>query len=189
MGAIVLPAPSQVVAKLAFRGQISGGNCEYRWHNQQNMLIDRTDRRILGELQSDGSIANAALAARVGLSESACLRRVKLLEKSGVIERYTAILNPQLVGISVSFLVRITLKGQTDRDLGAFEQAVCRVPEVAECYLTTGESDYMLRVVARSAADFERLHSKVLTKLPGVARVDSSFVLRPVVKQAGLPLD
>ncbi len=94
-----------------------------------------------------------------------------------------------LVGISVSFLVRITLKGQTDRDLGAFEQAVCRVPEVAECYLTTGASDYMLRVVARSAADFERLHSKVLTKLPGVARVDSSFVLRPVVKQAGLPLD
>lgn len=153
------------------------------------MPIDRTDRRILGELQSDGAIANAALAARVGLSESACLRRVKLLEKSGVIERYTAILNPQLVGISVSFLVRITLKGQTDRDLGAFELAVCRVPEVAECYLTTGESDYMLRVVARSAEDFERLHSKVLTKLPGVARVDSSFVLRPVVKQAGLPLD
>ena len=85
--------------------------------------------------------------------------------------------------------MRITLKGQTDRDLGAFEQAVCRVPEVAECYLTTGESDYVLRVVARSAADFERLHSKVLTKLPGVARVDSSFVLRAVVKLAGLPLD
>ena len=69
----------------------------------------------------------------------------------------------------MSFLIRITLKGQTDRDLGAFEQAVCRVPEVAECYLTTGESDYLLRVVARSAADFERLHSKVLTKLPGAA--------------------
>jgi Lrp/AsnC family transcriptional regulator, leucine-responsive regulatory protein len=151
--------------------------------------MDRTDRKILAELQADGSMANAALAARVGLSESACLRRVRLLEHGGVIERYTAVLNPAKVGISVSFVVRITLKGQTDRDLGAFEQAVCRVPEVTECYLTTGESDYMLRVVARSAADFERLHSKVLTKLPGVARVDSSFVLRPVVKQAGLPLD
>jgi Lrp/AsnC family transcriptional regulator, leucine-responsive regulatory protein len=153
------------------------------------MPIDRVDRRILGELQNDGSIANATLATRVGLSESACLRRVKLLEQSGVIERYTALLNPLKVGISVSFLVRITLRGQTDRDLGAFEQSVCQVPEVAECYLTAGESDYMLRVVARSAADFERLHSKVLTKLPGVARVSSSFVLRSVVKQAGLPLD
>jgi Lrp/AsnC family leucine-responsive transcriptional regulator len=153
------------------------------------MPIDSKDRAILAALQSDGGIANAALAARVDLSESTCLRRVKQLEKSGVIERYTAVLNPVKVGFSVSFLVRITLKGQTDKDLGAFEQAVCRVPEVAECYLTTGESDYMLRVMARSAADFERLHSKVLTKLPGVARVDSSFVLRPVVKQAGLPLD
>src|SRR5579862_1656763 len=153
------------------------------------MPLDPKDRAILTALQSDGGIANAALAACVDLSESTCLRRVKLLEQAGVVERYTAVLNPLKVGFSVSFLVRITLKGQTDKDLGAFEQAVCRVPEVAECYLTTGESDYMLRVMARSAADFERLHSKVLTKLPGVARVDSSFVLRPVVKQAGLPLD
>jgi len=153
------------------------------------MPLDQKDKAILAALQADGSLANAALAERVDLSESACLRRVRMLERSGVIERYTTVLNPLKVGLSVSFLVRITLKGQTDRDLGAFEQAVCRVPEVAECYLTTGESDYMLRVVARSAADFERLHSKVLTKLPGVARVDSSFVLRPVVKQAGLPLD
>ena len=153
------------------------------------MPFDPKDKAILAALQADGRLANAALAERVDLSESTCLRRVKMLEQAGVIERYTAVLNPLKVGLSVSFLVRITLKGQTDRDLGAFEQAVCRVPEVAECYLTTGESDYMLRVVARSAADFERLHSKVLTKLPGVARVDSSFVLRAVVKQAGLPLD
>ena len=153
------------------------------------MPFDPKDKAILAALQADGRLANAALAERVDLSESTCLRRVKMLEQAGVIERYTAVLNPLKVGLSVSFLVRITLKGQTDKDLGAFEQAVCRVPEGAECYLTTGESDYMLRVVARSAADFERLHSKVLTKLPGVARVDSSFVLRPVVKQAGLPLD
>jgi Lrp/AsnC family leucine-responsive transcriptional regulator len=153
------------------------------------MSFDQKDRAILTALQADGSIGNVALAARVGLSESTCLRRVKQLEQSGVIERYMAVLNPHKVGLSVGFLVRITLKGQTDRDLGAFEQAVCRVPEVAECYLTTGESDYVLRVLARSAADFERLHSKILTKLPGVARVDSSFVLRSVVRLAGLPLD
>src|SRR5258708_19900825 len=97
------------------------------------MQIDRTDRRILGELQDDGAIANAALAARVGLSESACLRRVKLLEQSGVIERYTAILNPVLVGISVSFLVRITLKGQTDRDLAPSHLPGAPLPEAAAC--------------------------------------------------------
>jgi DNA-binding Lrp family transcriptional regulator len=150
--------------------------------------MDRIDQRVLAELQRDGKLSNAELAGRVGLSESACLRRVKILEQNGVIERYTALLDPQKVGVTVSFLVRITLKGQTDRDLDLFEQAVRAVPEVTECDLTTGEADYLLRVVARSAADFERLHSKVLTKLPGVARVESSFVLRPVVKNAGLPI-
>ena len=153
------------------------------------MQIDRTDRRILRELQQQARQSNAALAERVGLSESACLRRVRLLEQAGIIERYTAVLNAARVGMPVSFLVRITLRGQTDRDLEGFERAVAAVPEVTECDLTTGESDYVLRVAARDAADFERLHSKVLTKLPGVARVDSSFVLRSIVKNAGLPLE
>jgi Lrp/AsnC family leucine-responsive transcriptional regulator len=153
------------------------------------MQIDRADRKILRALQRDAKQSNAALAAHMGLSESACLRRVRLLEQAGVIERYTAILSAARVGISIGFIIRITLKGQTDKDLGAFEQAVAGVPEVMECDLTTGESDYVLRVVARDAADFERLHSKVLTKLPGVARVDSSFVLRSVVKNAGLPIE
>jgi DNA-binding Lrp family transcriptional regulator len=151
--------------------------------------MDRTARKILQEVQRDSKQSNASLAARVGLSESACLRRVRLLEQEGVIERYTAMLNAQMLGITVGFIIRITLKGQTDRDLSAFEQAVKGVPEVAECDLTTGEADYVLRVVARDAADFERLHSKVLTKLPGVARVDSSFVLRSVVKNPGLPIE
>ena len=116
-------------------------------------------------------------------------RKERRVAEAGVIERYTAMLNGPKLGITVGFIIRITLKGQTDRDLSAFEQAVQGVPEVAECDLTTGESDYVLRVVARDAADFERLHSKVLTKLPGVARVDSSFVLRSVVKNAGLPIE
>jgi len=153
------------------------------------MKLDRADRRILRELQLDGKLSNAALAQRVGLSESACLRRVRLLESSGVIERYTAVLNAPRVGVTVSFIIRITLRAQTDQDLGAFERAIRAVPQVMECDLTTGESDYVLRVVARDAEDFERLHSKVLTKLPGVARVDSSFVLRPVVRNAGLPIE
>ena len=155
----------------------------------QILPLDRTDRRILRDLQADGRLANAALAERVGLSESACLRRVRALEERGVIERYTAVVNAAQLGLTVSFMIRITLKAQTDRDLHTFEEAVGRVGEVAECHLLTGEADYVLRVVARDAADFERLHSKVLTKLPGVARVDSSLVLRTVVRSAGLPVD
>jgi DNA-binding Lrp family transcriptional regulator len=96
------------------------------------MQLDRSDRKILRELQRDAKQSNAALATSVGLSESACLRRVRLLEQAGVIERYTAMLNPPKVGITVGFIIRITLKGQTDRDLGAFEQAVQAVPEVTE---------------------------------------------------------
>lgn len=153
------------------------------------MRIDRLDRGILRQLQKDARLSNAALADRVGLSESACLRRVRLLEQQGVIERYTAVVNAAKVGVSVSFIIRITLKSQTDRDLSAFERAVQSVPEITECDLTTGDSDFALRVVARSSQDFERLHSQVLTQLPGVARVESSFVLRSIVKNAGLPID
>lgn len=151
--------------------------------------MDRYERKILRELQLDAKQSNANLAAKIGLSESACLRRVRLLEQAGIIERYTAVLNAPKVGMTIGFIIRITLKSQTDRDLSAFEQAIRGVPEVAECDLTTGESDYVLHVVARDSADFERLHSKVLTKLPGVSRVDSSFVLRSVVKNAGLPIE
>jgi len=152
------------------------------------MRIDRIDRRILEELQRNGRIPNSDLATRVGLSESACLRRVRTLEAEGYIERYAAILNLAKLGMDMSLLVRITLKSQIDRELRAFEAAVKCVPEVVECYLTTGGSDYVLRVVARSAADIERIHGEVLTKLPGVARVESSFVLREVVRTASVPV-
>ena len=152
------------------------------------MPIDRIDRRILEELQRNGRIPNSDLAARVGLSESACLRRVRTLEAEVYIERYAAILNLAKLGMDMSLLVRITLKSQIDRELRAFEAAVKCVPEVVECYLTTGGSDYVLRVVARSAADIERIHGEVLTKLPGVARVESSFVLREVVRTASVPV-
>ena len=152
------------------------------------MNTDRIDQRILHELQQDGRVANAELAARVGLSESACLRRVRRLETEGYIERYAAHLNLRKLGWTMSLLVRITLKSQAERDLRTFETAVRSVPEICECFLTTGEADYVLRVLARSAEDIERLHGKVLTKLPGVARVESSFVLREIVSAAAPPL-
>jgi DNA-binding Lrp family transcriptional regulator len=153
------------------------------------MQMDKIDLRILGELRRDGRIANTVLAEKVGLSESACLRRVRQLETEGLIERYTARLDLAKLGWGMSLLVRITLKAQTDRDLRAFERAVSAVPEITECFLTTGEADYVLRVFARDAADIERLHSAVLTKLPGVARVESSFVLREIVCCSTPPIE
>lgn len=150
------------------------------------MSLDKIDRKILNELRLNGRMVNAELATRVGLSESACLRRVRRLEEDQFIERYIAKVNLQKLGWSMSLMVIITLKAQTDRDLRAFERAVSAVPEITECFLTTGEGDYILRVLARDATDIERLHSSVLTKLPGVARVESSFVLREIVS-GGIP--
>lgn len=153
------------------------------------MPIDKLDVRILSELRREGRIANSELADKVGLSESACLRRVRRLEDEGFIDRYTAKLDLAKLGWGMSLLVRITLKGQTDTDLRAFEKAVSLVPEITECFLTTGEADYVLRVFARDSADIERLHGSVLTKLPGVARVESSFVLREIVSGATPPIE
>jgi DNA-binding Lrp family transcriptional regulator len=152
------------------------------------MNLDRFDRAILQVLQTDGRISNTELAQRVGLSESACLRRVRALEESGLIERYAAILNQQKAGLPVNVFVNITLDRQDEQDLRKFEEAVRKIPEVMECYLMTGEYDYTLRVVVADTADFERVHSKHLTRLPGVARVHSSFALRTVQKARELPL-
>ena len=152
------------------------------------MKLDRTDRTILAELQRDGRLTNRELAEKVHLSESACLRRVRSLEEAGVIDRYAALVSQTKVGLPGNVFVRITLNRQEQADLAAFEEAVRRVPEVMECYLMTGQQDYLLRVVVTDPADFERLHSQHLTRLPGVARVQSSFALRTVRKSAELPV-
>ena len=152
------------------------------------MKLDRTDQAILVELKRDGGLSNRDLAERVHLSESACLRRVRALEESGVIDRYTALVSQAKVGLPGNVFVSITLNRQEQADLAAFEEAVKRVPEVMECYLMTGAQDYLLRVVVSDAADFERLHSQHLTRLPGVARVQSSFALRTVRKSTELPV-
>jgi DNA-binding Lrp family transcriptional regulator len=152
------------------------------------MKLDRTDRTILAELQRDGRLTNRELAEKVHLSESACLRRVRSLEEAGVIDRYAALVSQTKVGLPGNVFVSITLNRQEQADLAAFEEAVRRVPEVMECYLMTGQQDYLLRVVVTDPADFERLHSQHLTRLPGVARVQSSFALRTVRKSPELPV-
>jgi Lrp/AsnC family leucine-responsive transcriptional regulator len=139
-------------------------------------------------LQRDGRLSNRELAERVHLSESACLRRIRALEEAGVVDRYAAMVNQSKVGLPGNVFVSITLNRQEQTDLAAFEAAVKRVPEVMECYLMTGQQDYLLRVVVSDPSDFERLHSQQLTRLPGVARVQSSFALRTVRKSTELPI-
>jgi Lrp/AsnC family leucine-responsive transcriptional regulator len=150
--------------------------------------LDSVDRRILRLLQADGRMTNADLARQVALSESACLRRLKALEASGVIARYAAVIAERAVGLPISVFVTVTLASQAEAALTAFEQAVAAVPEVMECYLMTGGSDYLLRLVVRDVDDLERLHAKALTRLPGVNRVSSSVAMRAVVKRAALPV-
>ena len=152
------------------------------------MKLDKHDRAILSALQRDGRIANSALAQAVALSESACLRRVRALEESGLIEGYTARLSQPLAGYPVNVFVDITLNRQAQTDLQSFEAAIKAIPEIMECYLMSGDSDYLLRVVVADTADFERIHSQLLTRLPGVARVHSSFALRTVKRALELPV-
>ena len=144
------------------------------------MKVDRYDRVILNALQKDGRISNVDLAGLVSLSESACLRRVRRLEEKGFIEKYTALLDQRRAGLAGNVFVHIALQREEQSELAAFEAAVQNLPEVMECYLMTGEFDYLLRVVVSDMADFERVHKESLTRLPGVARVNSSVAIRTV---------
>jgi Lrp/AsnC family transcriptional regulator, leucine-responsive regulatory protein len=151
------------------------------------ITLDRIDRAILDVLQDEGRLSNVELSQRVGLSESACLRRVKSLEDNQVLTHYAAHLNAGAVGLSGTVFVEVSLGDQREESLHRFEQAVKDVAEVMECYLMSGDVDYLMRVVVKDAGDFERIHN-ILTRLPGVARVHSSFALRPVLKRTRLPL-
>ncbi len=152
------------------------------------MALNRYDKLILEALQRDGRISNVRLAAKVNLSESACLRRVRALEDSGMIDRYAALVSQSKAGLSGNVFVHIGLHREEQSELAAFEEAVRNIPEVMECYLMTGEFDYLLRVVVADMADFERLHKEALTRLPGVARVNSSVAIRTVQERTELPL-
>ena len=150
--------------------------------------LDKYDKLILESLQRDGRISNVYLAEKVSLSESACLRRVRALEDDGFIDRYTALVSQPKVGLAGNVFVFIGLQREEESELTAFENAVRSIPEVMECFLMTGEFDYLLRVVVSDMADFERLHRDSLTRLPGVARVNSSVAIRTVQKKTELPL-
>jgi Lrp/AsnC family transcriptional regulator, leucine-responsive regulatory protein len=152
------------------------------------MNLDALDMKILVNLQKTGNMSNADLSEKVNLSPSACHRRVQRLEESGVIESYVALLNPRMVDRRSTVFVEITLSGQADELLDAFEKAVARVPDILECHLMAGTADYLLKVVAQDTDDFARIHRQHLARLPGVAQMHSSFALRTVFKTTALPL-
>jgi Lrp/AsnC family leucine-responsive transcriptional regulator len=155
---------------------------------KRQISIDTHDRAIVRALQTDGRMSNVELAERINLSESATLRRVRALEEVGLIEGYSARINQARAGLPGNVFINITLQRQDQQDLEAFEKAVQQVPEIMECYLMTGNFDYLLRVVVADTDDFERIHSQKLTRLPGVSRVQSSFTLRSVRKSSVLPM-
>lgn len=150
--------------------------------------LDATDRRILGVLQRDARISNVDLAEKVSLSPSPCLRRVRELEATGVIRRYAALLDPLALGLSVSVFIHVALEKQVERVLDTFETAIRGRPEVMECYLMTGESDYLLRVVVPDMPALERFIVDFLTRIPGVGNIKSSFALKQVKYETALPL-
>jgi DNA-binding Lrp family transcriptional regulator len=152
------------------------------------MSLDQTDRRILAALQKQGRISNADLSEMVNLSPSACHRRVQRLETDGYIRDYVALLDARKMKVPTTVFVEITLSGQADEVLEAFEKAVARIPDVLECHLMAGSADYILKVVAENTEDFARIHRQYLARLPGVAQMQSSFALRTVFKTTALPV-
>jgi Lrp/AsnC family leucine-responsive transcriptional regulator len=152
------------------------------------MRIDDRDRAILRQLMRDGRLTNAELAERVHLSPSACLRRVRLLEESGLIGGYVMVLDPGAAGLPGAAFVFVTLDQQGRAALDRFEADVRRRAEIIECYLLAGSADYLLRIAYRDSGDFERIHTDILTQLPGVSRVQSTLALRTVKKTTELPI-
>ena len=150
--------------------------------------LDAIDQRILSALQKDGRLTYVQLAEQVKLSESACLRRVRLLEQNGIIDKYVMLINQTAIGKPGDVFVRVTLEGQQQEKLQRFEKEIVQVKEVMECYLMSGDSDFLLRVIVRNNEDYMRIHNR-LTGIPGVLRVQSSFALKTVLKKTELPLD
>jgi Lrp/AsnC family transcriptional regulator, leucine-responsive regulatory protein len=151
--------------------------------------LDKTDVAILETLQAEGRISNAALAEKVGLSQSACSRRLDILEKNGVVRGYHARLSNAALGHKMTAIVHISLSGQFEKTLADFESAVKRCPNVLSCHLMSGEYDYMLRIAAKDLADYERIHRDWLTAMPHVTKINSSFALREVIDRTNMGID
>ncbi len=153
-----------------------------------NNELDKIDRRILAELQRDARIANVALAERVGLSPSPCLRRVKRLEAEGVIRRYSAVIDPARVGLGLSCFISVTLERNVEQVLEVFETAISERPEILECWPITGEADFLLKVITADLGAFERLMRDHILRIPGISSTNTSFLLTPVKNETALPL-
>jgi len=148
--------------------------------------LDRIDRAIVSALQHNARLSNVDLAERVGLSQSACLRRVKQLEDSGIIEGYQAVISNRAIGQTITAIIQITLNSQSVQYLSEFEKAVERCPYIVACFLMSGESDYVIRVNATDMEHFEQIHKHWLSTLPRVSRMQSSFAMRMVVNRANI---
>lgn len=151
------------------------------------MQIDRTDQVILRELQRDCSRTIGEISDCVGLSKSACHRRIKLLEASGFIEGYAALINPKSIGYQLEFSVGVRLHGQSDAEMRRFEKTILKIPEVVSCRLMTGQTDFQLHVVAQSSQDYEEIHHR-LAKIPEVLNLETSLVLRCIKGPATIPI-
>jgi Lrp/AsnC family transcriptional regulator, leucine-responsive regulatory protein len=150
--------------------------------------LDEIDLHILDQLQRNAKLTNVELAKRVHLSPSPCLARVRDLEQAGLISRYVALLDPLKVGLGVSVFIQIQLDKQIRRALDQFESAMSKHPSVMECYLMTGDSDYLIRVVVPDVQAVEQFIVEELSKIPGVAHIRSSFALKQVKYETALPL-
>ena len=154
----------------------------------QSEAFDEIDRKILAVLQADGRISLADLSAKVGLSPSPCLRRIRILERDGIIARYVAVLDQGKVGLPVSVFVSIKLESQREQALERFNKAIAKWPEVLECYLMTGPRDYLLRIVVADLSAYERFLKQKLTRVDGIASIESSFALEQVKYSHVLPI-
>ena len=152
------------------------------------MQLDALDLRILAELQQDGSLTNVELARRVHLSPSPCLARVKALEGAGVIRQYVALADPKTLGLGLNVFINISLKAQSRESLAEFERRIAEHDEVMECYLMSGDSDYLIRVALADIAALERFILEQLTPIPGIEKIRSSFALKQVRYKTALPL-
>ncbi|AJG19478.1 Lrp/AsnC family transcriptional regulator [Cupriavidus basilensis] len=152
------------------------------------MRFDRTDVRILAELQRDAHVRSSELAEKVGLSPSPFYRRIRMLEEEGVIAKYVTLLDQEKAGFPVNAYVQVEIEKKTEARLANFEAAIARQAEVMECYLMTGSFDYMLRVVAADIAGIERFVMTRLTKIEGVSNISTSLAMRRVVYKTALPI-
>ncbi len=154
-----------------------------------SMALDTVDVQILKDLQSDGRITNVKLAQNAGISAPPCLRRVRALEEAGVIESYHATLNQKALGFQVTIFAQVGLSSQSDSDLRAFEEQVRKWPLVRECHMIAGESDYLLKIVARNWDEYQQFHATQLSTLSIVTNIKSKLIIRTAKQLPGVPVD